>query len=206
MRSGRRLFFLPRLRGRWRSEATTEGGAVGTKYSGVSVLGFFRSPFRHLRPKGLDATFPVNGEGRRQFWILLIFLLAFPAHADPGQDEARAQRLFTEVRCVACQSQDIADSNARIAADMRLAIRREIAAGRTDAEIRQNLAATYGDYVLFRPRVSKSNLILWGLPPLMVLLGAGLLFWMGKRSSKTRDYALSKSEEEKLREIMNPKD
>jgi cytochrome c-type biogenesis protein CcmH len=138
--------------------------------------------------------------------LSLALFLAPVAHADATQDEARAQRLFTEVRCVACQSQDIADSNARIAADMRQAIRREIAAGKTDVEIRHNLAATYGDYVLFRPRLSKGNLILWGLPPLIVLLGAGLLFWFGKKSSNTRDYALSSEEEKKLREIIKPKD
>jgi cytochrome c-type biogenesis protein CcmH len=140
--------------------------------------------------------------------MLVVFLLLFPlcARADAAQDEARAQRLFTEVRCVACQSQDIGDSEAKIAGDMRQKIRREIAAGWTDAQIRQNLVRTYGDYVLFRPRLSKGNAVLWGLPFLLVLLGGGVLYWLGKRSSQTRDYALSRDEEEKLREIMKPKD
>lgn len=135
-----------------------------------------------------------------------MLFLPLSAHADAAKDEARAQRLFTEVRCVACQGQDIADSEAKIAADMRREIRREIAAGRSDGDIRQNLARTYGDYVLFRPRVSKGNLILWGLPPAIVLLGGFGLFWLAKRSARTRDYALSGDEEKKLREIMKPKD
>ncbi len=138
--------------------------------------------------------------------LSLLLLLPLSAHADPAQDEARAQRLFAEVRCVACQGQSIGDSDAKIAADMRREIRNEIASGQTDKQIRQNLADAYGDYVLFRPRLSTGNLILWGLPPLMVLLGGGLLFWLGKRSAKTINYALDAEEEKKLQDIMKSQD
>ena len=133
-------------------------------------------------------------------WAAL--LLPFSAQATPAADEVRAQRLFTEVRCVACQGQDIGDSDAAIAGDMRRDIRQQIAQGHSDTEIRKSLYAHYGDYVLFRPRLSASNLILWGLPPLIILAGVGWMFWRGRKSSESRSYALSPEEEEKLRKLV----
>lgn len=136
--------------------------------------------------------------------VLLIALLFFPfsAHADAAQDEARAKALYREVRCVACQSQDIADSDADIAADMRREIREEIARGKTDEEIRAGLAARYGDYVLFRPRFSVGNLLLWGLPPLILLGGVAGFIILSRRKGQVRDYALSEAEQARLRDIL----
>ena len=145
-------------------------------------------------------------EGRGGIVALLFLALAFPALADPAKDEARAQALFQEVRCVVCQSESIADSDAEIAADMRRDIRAQIAAGVSDADIRKHLYARYGDYVLFRPRVSKANIVLWGLPPLIVALGAGVFAVMAKRNGKSESYDLSAEEDRKLRDIMNTPD
>ncbi|MGA9658803.1 MAG: cytochrome c-type biogenesis protein, partial [Asticcacaulis sp.] len=102
---------------------------------------------------------------------LLLILLPLAAHADAAHDEARAQRLFTEIRCVQCQSESIADSDAQIANDMRRQIRLDIAQGKDDAAIRKELFDHYGDYVLFRPRLSFSNIPLWLLPPFLLLMG-----------------------------------
>lgn len=151
-------------------------------------------------PKGLQ-------RGRRGLGLLLFALLCTSsAHADPARDEARAQHLFTEVRCVQCQSQDIADSDAQIAGDMRREIRDSIKAGQSDAEIRKTLYDHYGDYVLFRPRLSAGNLILWLLPPVIVFLGLGVFFAMAKRQAKSKSYELDVAEEKKLREIMKNTD
>jgi len=143
---------------------------------------------------------------RLSAWALFFCVLAAPvAHADPARDEARAQKLFTEIRCVQCQGQDIADSDAQIAADMRREIRDAIRAGETDARIRQTLYDHYGDFVLFRPRFSPGNLLLWLLPPLVVITGASAFLLMRKKPSTSETYAFSDSEEKKLREIMkNP--
>ncbi|ESQ88560.1 hypothetical protein ABAC460_15285 [Asticcacaulis sp. AC460] len=137
---------------------------------------------------------------------LCLLLAATSALADPVKDEARAEALFREVRCIQCQSESIADSHAPIAADMRRQIREDIAAGKDDNQIREELRARYTDYVLFRPRFALSNLLLWSLPPLIVLLGAGLLFWLNKRSKISRSYDLTPEENEKLREIMKSDD
>ncbi len=134
--------------------------------------------------------------------LLALTVAPLPATADAGHDEARAQHLFTEVRCVACQGQDIGDSDAAIAADMRREIRAEIAAGRSDAEIRAGLNAHYGDYVLFRPRLTASNLILWGLPPLIVVAGLIVFGLVSKRRGESRSYDLSEDERKKLHDLM----
>lgn len=137
---------------------------------------------------------------------LCLLLAATPVLAASAQDEARAEALFREVRCIQCQSESIADSHAPIAADMRRQIREDIAAGKDDSQIREALRARYTDYVLFRPRFALSNLLLWILPPLIVLLGAGLLLWLNKRAKISRSYDLTSEESEKLREIMKADD
>jgi len=140
--------------------------------------------------------------------ILALLLLSFTAQAqaDIAKDETRAQALFREVRCVACQGQDIGDSDAPIAADMRNEIRHEITAGRSNADIRKSLYDHYGDYVLFRPRASRANLLLWGIPPLIILLGGALLFYLGRRPSQSRDYALSDAEKTRLAALIKTDD
>ncbi len=152
----------------------------------------------------LRATFsPLVG---RSGILVVLLLLASPAHADPVKDEARAQGLFREVRCVVCQSETIADSDAVIAADMRRDIRARIAAGESDAQIRRDLDARYGDYVLFRPRVSQANLLLWLLPPLIVVCGVAGLILVSKRKTESKSYELSPGERQKLQDILNKPD
>ena len=138
--------------------------------------------------------------------LLLLLLLPFHAFAATEKDEARARQLFTEVRCVQCQSESIADSDAQIAGDMRREIRADIAAGRSDAEIRKELFDHYGDYVLFRPRLTPSNLILWTLPLLIIMVGGLFMFAKRRKSVESKDYALSDEEEKKLRIIMKKRD
>jgi len=115
--------------------------------------------------------------------------------------EARAKALFDDIRCVVCQHEAIADSPAGIAADMRQLVREEIAAGRTDAEVREDLVRRYGDFVLFKPPVRAGTWLLW-FGPLAVLLavGAGLLALARRRRDETP--ALSAEEEARLADIL----
>ena len=159
-------------------------------------------PFSHL--PALAAAEAPRPAGRYKV-LLLLLLLPLHAFAATPQDEARARQLFTEVRCVQCQSESIADSDAQIAGDMRREIRADIAAGRTNAQIRQELFAHYGDYVLFRPRFSLGNLCLWLLPPLIAIIG-GAILWRSRRQSETSAHALSADEEKKLRDILKKYD
>jgi cytochrome c-type biogenesis protein CcmH len=138
--------------------------------------------------------------------ILLLLFLPSIACADPARDETRAQNLFSEVRCVQCQSESIADSDAAIAADMRREVRADIAKGMSDAQIRQSLYDHYGDYVLFRPRLTKSNLILWALPPLIAVAGVVFLLLRRKMQEPSESYALTVDEQKKLRELLKKHD
>jgi cytochrome c-type biogenesis protein CcmH len=83
--------------------------------------------------------------------------------ADPAQ-EARAQALEREIRCVQCENEPIAQSTADIAADMRRLVRERVAAGDSDAEIRAFFRQRYGDFVLFRPPWDARTWALWGAP------------------------------------------
>lgn len=119
---------------------------------------------------------------------------------DPAQ-EARAQRLFDDIRCVVCQHEAIADSPAGIASDMRRLVREEIAAGRTDAEVRADLVARYGDFVLFKPPVRIGTWLLWFGPfAALLLVGASLLV-VGRRR-KAEIEPLSSQEEARLADIL----
>jgi len=95
------------------------------------------------------------------------------AFEDPEM-QARYESLIDEVRCVVCQNQTIKDSNAFLANDLRREIRRLMSEGKTDAEIADFLVARYGEFVLYRPRMRGSTLILW-LAPAGLLLVGGLI-------------------------------
>jgi cytochrome c-type biogenesis protein CcmH len=103
--------------------------------------------------------------------------------------EKRAQNLFMEIRCVVCEGEPIAQSGAEVAADMRIRVREEIAAGKTDAAIRADFAARYGDEVLLRPSAKGLGVFLWAFPLAAFLLGA-LGLWRNAASRSRRAQGL----------------
>jgi cytochrome c-type biogenesis protein CcmH len=121
--------------------------------------------------------------------------------ADPAQ-EAHARAVFTQVRCVVCQNQSIDDSEAPLAHDLRMAIRRQIAEGRSDAQIRGFLVARYGEFILMTPRFTLGNSPLW-LAPFAILLIAAVLF--GRRllrpAALPEQPELSADEQARLRDL-----
>ena len=136
----------------------------------------------------------------------LLCLAAAPAQ-DPS-DEARAQALFAEVRCVVCQNESIESSQAEIAADLRTVVREQVAAGRSDREIRAFLVARYGEFVMFRPAFSPANALLW-LGPFLVVLG-GLAAVVARCRRAEPPASLSPAALERIRalqatEPINPK-
>jgi len=102
---------------------------------------------------------------------MIVAAVAPLALATPAQ-EARAQSLEMEIRCVQCQNEPIAQSTADIAADMRALVRERVAAGDSDDEIRGFFRERYGDFVLFRPPWDARTWALWAAP--WLLLAAGL--------------------------------
>src|SRR4051812_18621840 len=99
--------------------------------------------------------------------------------ADPAK-EARARDLSRELRCMVCQNQSIDDSEAPLARDLRVLVRERIAAGDSDTQVIDFLVARYGEFVLLKPRFESHTLVLWLLPP-VVLLGGGLALWAHSR-------------------------
>lgn len=107
-----------------------------------------------------------------------VFLCAAPALAidtdkafDDPELQARYEHIIEEVRCLKCQNQSIKDSNVFLAADLRREIRRLIAEGKSDAEIKDFLVTRYGEFALYRPRTTGKTLVLWIAPFLLVLFG-----------------------------------
>ncbi len=122
--------------------------------------------------------------------LISIFLqLAPPTHAQvqiaepPIDSPALAQRLKkleSELRCLVCQNQTLAESPAGLANDLRREVRALIAQGKTDDEVKAFLQARYGDFVLYRPPVTSKTYLLW-YGPFGLLLGGGLVVWLVAR-------------------------
>jgi cytochrome c-type biogenesis protein CcmH len=110
------------------------------------------------------------------FSLLLTALPVLAIDTDKAFDDpvlqARYEAIIEEVRCVQCQNQTIKDSNALIANDLRREIRRLLSEGNTDAEVYDFLVERYGEFVLYRPRMSGVSLLLWIAPAVFLLLGA----------------------------------
>lgn len=95
------------------------------------------------------------------------------AFEDPEQ-QARYELLIKDLRCLVCQNQSIADSNATLASDLRREVREMMIAGQSDQQIRDFMTARYGDFVLYRPPVSPRTWLLWSAPVLLLLAGLGI--------------------------------
>ena len=106
-----------------------------------------------------------------------------PEAADPAL-EARMVRITSELRCLVCQNQTIADSNAGLAVDLRRETREMLKQGKSDAEIVDYMTARYGDFVLYRPPLRATTALLWFGPALLLLIGGGVLVVTLRRRSR----------------------
>jgi len=119
--------------------------------------------------------------------LVVLALAPLQAHAvtpeemlsDPAL-ESRARALSKQLRCLVCQNQSIDDSDAELARDLRVEVRKQLAAGAADDDILAALRETYGDYVLLNPPVSPATYILWAAP-VVILLGGGVIMLAGRR-------------------------
>ena len=122
---------------------------------------------------------------------------AAPTEKDPVA-QARAVKLSETLRCLVCQNQTIADSNAELAVDLRRQVREQIAAGKSDDEIITYMTDRYGDFVLYRPPVKATTVLLWGGPALLLLIGAFMLMRI-MRERRTAPEAPPLTAEERAR-------
>ena len=118
--------------------------------------------------------------------------------------EARLRELSQELRCLVCQNQNIADSNADLAVDLRREVRDQILKGRSDGEIRSYLVARYGDFVLYNPPVQANTALLWFGP--LVLLVVGVAVWWvlsRRRAAMIATTTVSSEEAEKAKRLLD---
>jgi cytochrome c-type biogenesis protein CcmH len=126
-------------------------------------------------------------------WIVLSFSLR--AAEDPVL-EKRVMTLSSELRCLVCQNQTLADSHADLAVDLRNSIREQMQRGASDKEIVAFMTARYGDFVLYRPPLKGGTLLLWFGPFLLLAIGAGVLL---RRIRRRRSAAPQLTEAERAR-------
>jgi cytochrome c-type biogenesis protein CcmH len=132
-----------------------------------------------------------------RWFFLFCILLSFASRAaeDPAL-EKRVMDLASELRCLVCQNQTLADSHADLAVDLRNSIREQMRRGATDKDIIAFMTARYGDFVLYRPPLKASTLLLWSGPFLLLALGVALLM---RRVGRRRAAQPELSEAERAR-------
>ena len=124
---------------------------------------------------------------------------------DNPQTAARIRQLEEKLRCLVCQNQTLADSNAELAGDLRKQVREQIAAGRSDEEIVDYLVQRYGDFVLYEPRFKATTVLLW-VGPFALLLGAAgvLVLTLRRRRATPEEPALGPEDKRVVERVLGP--
>jgi cytochrome c-type biogenesis protein CcmH len=145
-------------------------------------------------------------------WLMMVVLL-LPSLVAAGEAtplaenplvEARLKTLAVELRCLVCQNQTLADSNAPLAEDLRREVREMIAKNMSDKEIIDFLVTRYGDFVLYRPPLKTTTTLLWVGPFLLLIGGAiALVMALRKRQKKLADVALSEAERNRVAQLLS---
>ena len=145
----------------------------------------------------------------RIFYLFLLLNLASPVSAEiagfPFKSDAEEQRfrdLSAELRCLVCQNQSLADSNAGLAQDLRSELYEQVLTGNTKEQIISFMTERYGDFILYKPRFALKNLLLW-LGPLLLFI-TGIFFLIRFSRFKKQDQPVQATEEElqKIRELL----
>ncbi len=117
--------------------------------------------------------------------------------------EARARTISEGLRCLVCRNESIDDSDAALAHDLRVLVRKRLVAGDSNQEVVQYIVNRYGEYVLLKPRMNGANLILWGAAPAMLLAGLGIaVLTIRRRKGQTESAPLSAEDEARLARIL----
>lgn len=129
-------------------------------------------------------------------WLATLLCLGFMAGAptlhaldangqleDPAL-QARFETIAKDLRCLVCQNESVADSNAQLAGDLRRQVREMLVAGKSDDEIFKFMTDRYGDFVRFNPPLEPKTLLIWGAPFIMLLIGAAIIFRIVRQRSR----------------------
>ena len=126
---------------------------------------------------------------------------------DTEVQQKRFRTLSDELRCPMCQNSSLSGSSGGVAEDLRREIHRMIMEGRSDSEIIQFMFERYGDFILFRPRLTAGTVLLWFGPLLFLLIGGVIAFGIWRRARKfaDSDVQLDKSQQERLQQLLGDK-
>ncbi len=98
--------------------------------------------------------------------------------------QARFETIAKDLRCLVCQNESVADSNAQLAGDLRRQVREMLVAGKSDDEIFKFMTDRYGDFVRFNPPLEPKTLLIWGAPFIVLLIGAAIIFRIVRQRSR----------------------
>jgi len=150
---------------------------------------------------------------KRASYVLLVLLVfvsfvsardAQPASGDDPAIEKRLTNLSKELRCLVCQNETLADSQAGLAEDLRREIREQMKAGKSDQEIISFLTQRYGQFILYRPRVTPTTYLLWFGPFVLLIIGLAILFrYIRQRRDTIPDQPLTSEERRRAAELLS---
>jgi cytochrome c-type biogenesis protein CcmH len=141
--------------------------------------------------------------------MILLFAIAAAHSVEPSEMlkdpvlEARARAISQELRCLVCQNESIDDSNAPLAHDLRVLLRRRLEAGDSNAQAIKFITDRYGQFVLLKPPVEPATYVLWFGPAALLLLGgASAVLWLRRHRPEAAPAPLSEAEEARVQELL----
>ena len=145
--------------------------------------------------------------------VLIALAAAAPAWAVQPDEmlsnpvlEARARAISKDLRCMVCQNESIDESDAPLAHDLRLLVRKRLLAGDSDQQIVDFLVSRYGQFILLKPPLTYDTIALWAAPPVLLLLGLGMIVMVERRRALAKaapEATLTAAEEARIAEILN---
>lgn len=144
--------------------------------------------------------------------IILLMLLVLPMtvaadidayHFDDPNQEALYKKLIKELRCTVCQNQDIADSNAELASDLRRKTYKMVSEGKSEGYVKDYMSQRYGDFVLYRPRLQTNTLLLWAGPFIILLIGVFVLLRFIRRKPAEGETILTEADRSRAEDLLD---
>jgi cytochrome c-type biogenesis protein CcmH len=137
--------------------------------------------------------------------LILLVLVHFSLTGNANENEQRIRQLEEKLRCLVCQNQTLADSNAELAGDLRREVREQVAAGRSDQQIVDFLVQRYGDFVLYEPPFKSTTALLW-LGPFVLLAAAVLVLvaTLRRRRRAPEEPMLAQDEKRLVERVLGP--